>query len=60
MDAIKRSALVSQEVGVYAIVVDAKDDDAKTFYRRFGFTELPEHPLRLLLPLATALKALSS
>jgi GNAT superfamily N-acetyltransferase len=55
-DAIRRCSLVSQEVGVYAIVVDAKDANAKAFYVHYGFTELPQHPTRLILPIATAIQ----
>lgn len=58
VDAIKRCALVSQEVGVYAIIVDAKDAIAKAFYLHHGFTELPQHPTRLILSIGTAIQLL--
>lgn len=58
IDAIKRTALISQQSGVHAIVVEAKDVKAKQFYERFGFISITEHPMKLYLPLATALKAL--
>lgn len=58
-DAIRRCAMVSQEVGVYAMVVDAKDANAKAFYAHYGFTALPKHPLRLILPMDTAIQSLS-
>lgn len=54
VDAIQRCARVSQEVGVHAIIVDAKDDNARAFYEYFGFTALPMHPMRLILPMGTA------
>jgi GNAT superfamily N-acetyltransferase len=57
-DAIRRCSLVSQEVGVYAIVVDAKDADAKAFYTHYGFTKLPQYPMRLILPMDTAIQSL--
>lgn len=60
MDAIKRCALVGQQSGVYALVVDAKDEDAKRFYERFGFVSITGNPMTLYLPLETALKALRS
>lgn len=59
-DAVKRCSLVSQEVGVYAIVVDAKDANAKGFYAHHGFTELPQHPMRLILSMDTAIASLDS
>jgi GNAT superfamily N-acetyltransferase len=58
MDAIKRCALVGQQSGVYALVVDAKDDEARHFYQRYGFVAIPGRPLTLYLPLATGLMAL--
>jgi GNAT superfamily N-acetyltransferase len=58
VDAISRSVLISEQAGVRGIVVDAKDEKAKAFYQRFGFTDLPEHPMRLLLPVATALQSM--
>ncbi len=58
MDAIKRCALVGQQTGVYALLVDAKNDAAKRFYQRFGFTEIANRPMTLYLPLATAIQAL--
>jgi GNAT superfamily N-acetyltransferase len=56
VDAIKRCCLVSQEVGVYAIVVDAKNAKARAFYEYFGFSSLPQHPKRLILPMGTAVQ----
>ena len=57
MDAIKRCALVGQQSGVYALVVDAKDDEAKRFYLRYGFNAIAGRPMTLYLPLETGLKA---
>jgi GNAT superfamily N-acetyltransferase len=45
-------------IGVFAIVVEAKDDAARAFYQRHGFTSVNDRENRLILPLATALKAL--
>jgi hypothetical protein len=36
-----------------AVVVDAKDEVANSFYRKYGFLELPDHPKRLFLPMKT-------
>ena len=35
-----------------AVVVDAKDDNAASFYRRYGFVGFPDQPRRLFLPMA--------
>jgi ribosomal protein S18 acetylase RimI-like enzyme len=50
-DALARVA--RSEIAAYALVVDAKDEVAVSFYRHHGFIALPETPLTLFLPLAT-------
>ena len=42
----------SQQAGLYAVVVDEKNDKAKTFYERLGFTETLGNPLCLYLPIS--------
>ena len=39
------------EIAAYALIVDAKNDDAAAFYRHYGFISLPDTPLMLFLPL---------
>lgn len=53
MDALHRSLMLSRQIASAAVIVDAKDDRAMTFYRRYGFLELPSIPGRLFLPMAT-------
>lgn len=50
-DAIKRAVSVSEQIAIYAMVVDAIDENAKEFYEHFGFTKLSEKSPRLFLPL---------
>ena len=50
-DAIKRTLAVSDQVAIYAIVVDAINENAKGFYEQFGFTRLSDDSPRLFLPL---------
>ena len=50
-DAIKRTLAVSDQIAIYAMVVDAINDDAKGFYEQFGFTRLSDDSPRLFLPL---------
>jgi ribosomal protein S18 acetylase RimI-like enzyme len=57
-DAVRRILGAARSVAVFAIVVDAKDDTAAAFYRRFGFQPFPLHPRRLFLLTSTALAAL--
>jgi len=42
------------QIGVFAVVVDAKDERAAAFYTRYGFVCFPDRPLMLFLTLATA------
>jgi GNAT superfamily N-acetyltransferase len=44
------------EVGVFAMLVDAKDDAAQRFHEHYGFTLLPGEDRRLCLPIALALR----
>ena len=44
---------------VFALVVDAKDEAAVAFYRKLGFQSFSSRPISLLLPIATAERALS-
>ena len=53
IDAIRRVRLASDTLGVHSIVVDAKDEAARTFYKRFGFIEISDSAKRLFLPMST-------
>jgi GNAT superfamily N-acetyltransferase len=57
-DAVRRILGAARAIAVYAVVVDAKDDTAAGFYRRFGFQPFPLRPRRLFMPTSTALAAL--
>ena len=57
MDALKRAERLSLDVGVYAVVVDAKDVKTAAFYSKYGFIPLTQKPLSLFLPIKT-IKAL--
>lgn len=53
VDALKRCLGMSRQIASAAVIVDAKDDKARKFYREFGFIPFPESPNRLFLPMAT-------
>ena len=53
VDAMKRVQTASELVGVYALLVDSKDDPAKSFYLKFGFISLVDEPMTLFMPLAS-------
>lgn len=44
------------ELGVFALLVDAKDETAQRFYEHYGFTILPGADRRLCLPIGLALR----
>jgi predicted GNAT family N-acyltransferase len=56
IDALKRSLQVSNQIGIVAVIVDAKNERAISFYRHFGFIQLPENTHRLFLPISTIQK----
>lgn len=59
MDAITRCVRQSDEIGASLIVVDAKDERARAFYKKHGFLGLMSAPMRLILPMKTAAAAVS-
>lgn len=56
-DAIRRILAAGRSIAVFAIVVDAKDDRAISFYESFGFQAFPNRPKRLFLLTSTAVAA---
>ncbi len=56
IEAIRRVALTSSQIGIAGLFVDAQDATARAFYEKFGFAALPSDPQRLFLPLATLLQ----
>jgi ribosomal protein S18 acetylase RimI-like enzyme len=58
VDALKRTSRA--EFGVFAMVVDAKDEAAQRFYEHHGFTLLPGEARRSCLPIAAALQRLAA
>ena len=53
-DAIRRILAAGRSMAVFAIVVDAKDERAVSFYEGFGFRAFPNRPRRLFLLASTA------
>jgi GNAT superfamily N-acetyltransferase len=50
-DALQRSLAQSDEIGSMAVIVDAIDDRARSFYEHFQFIPFPDQPRRLFLPM---------
>lgn len=56
-DALLRVARTSGSIGIYGVEVDAKNDEAKSFYEKYGFISLLDDRYSLFLPLKTVLQA---
>ncbi|MFT6835898.1 MAG: ribosomal protein S18 acetylase RimI-like enzyme, partial [Francisellaceae bacterium] len=54
-DAFDKIILASSILGIFAIIVDAKDDRAICFYEKYGFFRLDQN--LLVLPLSTLIKS---
>jgi hypothetical protein len=57
-DAFRRSLAISQQIGAFAVVVSAKDDAARDFYRKYGFISFGDNERQLFLPISTIATAL--
>ena len=54
VDALIRARRIHIEAGGIGLFVDALDEQAAGYYRRFGFVSAPDNRLLLFLPVATA------
>lgn len=48
-DALRRALNAANEIAANAVIVNAKDDNAKAFYEKYGFRELNNNPLSLFI-----------
>ncbi|RFO97774.1 N-acetyltransferase [Rhodoferax lacus] len=53
--AVDRCLHARSLVGAYALLVDAKDEEAKFFYEQYGFIPCMDAPMTLYLPLGLSL-----
>ena len=49
--AMERCLAAKKHVAAYALVVDAKGENAKSFYEHYGFNPCRDNPMTLYLPL---------
>lgn len=56
MDALHRSLRHASGIAAAAVVVDAKDDHARSFCRAYDFRVFPDRPDRLFLPMTAVRK----
>jgi len=57
MNAMERSARISENAGLVGMFVDAKDDKAAHYYTKLGFIPLEKNQPLLYLPIATIRRA---
>ncbi len=48
---VDRCLHAKEGIAAYALIVDAKDEKAKSFYEHYGFTACIDRPMLLYLPL---------
>ncbi len=53
IEALQNILTAAEEIAIKVVLVDAIDEEAKSFYLRFGFIELPGKELKLFLPIET-------
>jgi len=56
--AMRKAFQVADSTGISGLFVDAKDEAASRYYRRFGFIALPDSPHQMFMPPATLRRAL--
>ena len=53
LDAIHRVVRASTTIAMHAVIVNAKNENARRFYERYGFRAFASDPRHLFLPLKT-------
>jgi ribosomal protein S18 acetylase RimI-like enzyme len=56
--AFKTTVEAAEKIGIFGMIVDAKDERAAGFYERFGFKRLSVSKNRLVLPFSAIKKAI--
>jgi GNAT superfamily N-acetyltransferase len=60
LDALRRCLSLADNLGIHAVEVDGIDQQAKSFYEKYGFVPLIDSELHLFLPVSTIRDALGS
>ncbi|MFO1267703.1 MAG: GNAT family N-acetyltransferase [Rubrivivax sp.] len=58
LDALRRSLVHADQIAAMAVIVDAKDESAASFYQRYGFLTLQAQPNRLFVPMRSVAQLL--
>ncbi|HMF56839.1 MAG TPA: GNAT family N-acetyltransferase [Pyrinomonadaceae bacterium] len=53
IDALCRTTLIAESIGIYVVEVRALNETARAFYLKYGFVALLDDPLHLYLPMKT-------
>ena len=59
-EALRLAVIASDTVAARLVVVDAIDDQAAAFYRRWGFIDVPENPHRLFRKISDLRRSLEN
>ena len=57
MDALFRLLRISNQIGLFAIIVEAINDEARDFYMKYGFESFIDDKRRLVLSIKAIKKA---
>ena len=55
LDVLRRAVVISEQTGLYGVVLDALNERAKKFYLSYGFAELIDDPFHLFIAIETIL-----
>jgi len=56
MDSLRRSYENSKRIAAAAVVVEADNEQTKSFYEKYGFVQLPDNPHKLFIMISTIAK----
>ncbi len=59
-DCFARCLLLSDQIGIHSLAVDAIDDEAAKFYEHFGFVRFAQQPNKLFIPISVIRQAAGS
>jgi ribosomal protein S18 acetylase RimI-like enzyme len=59
LDAMQRTVAIAENAGLIGLFVDAKDEPAAVYYRKYGFVALKSNPLQLFLAMGTIRRTFS-
>lgn len=58
INCFEKAINLSSEVGIFAVIVDAKNEGVKQFYLKYGFLPFVDNELSLFIPISTIIQLL--